>query len=108
MIDDCTRILEYCEVFQDGFTKEKDLCYKALMRRCQAFRGQRDYELALKDLDEAAKLVPGDKDVEKLTKLTKEDIEVEAMIKKIMSNAELLKGKEYLDYILDFLQGKKD
>lgn len=25
-----------------------------------------------------------------------------------MSNAELLKGKEYLDYILDFLQGKKD
>ena len=25
-----------------------------------------------------------------------------------MSNSELLKGKEYLDFILDFLQGKKD
>lgn len=32
-IDDCTRVLEYCEVFDDGFTKQPDLCYKALMRR---------------------------------------------------------------------------
>lgn len=32
-IDDCTRVLEYCEVFHDGFDKEKDLCYKALLRR---------------------------------------------------------------------------
>jgi hypothetical protein len=39
VIDDCTRVLEYCEVFHNGFTKEKDLCYKALMRRCQALRG---------------------------------------------------------------------
>jgi tetratricopeptide (TPR) repeat protein len=32
-IDDCTRVLEYCEVFDDGYTKQSDLCYKALMRR---------------------------------------------------------------------------
>jgi len=25
-----------------------------------------------------------------------------------MGNAELLKGKEYIDFILDFLQGRKD
>jgi hypothetical protein len=25
-----------------------------------------------------------------------------------MSNSELLKGKEYIDFLLDFLQGKKD
>lgn len=25
-----------------------------------------------------------------------------------MENSELLKGKEYIDFILDFLQGKKD
>jgi hypothetical protein len=25
-----------------------------------------------------------------------------------MGNSELLKGKEYIDFILDFLQGKKD
>lgn len=33
VVDDCTRVLEYCEVFDDGYTKEKDLCYKALCRR---------------------------------------------------------------------------
>ena len=108
VIDDCTRVLEYCEVFHDGYTKERDLCYKALMRRCQALRAQKDYPLALKDLEEAAKLIPGDENVEKLVKLTEEDIEVEKRIKAIMGSAELLKGKEYLDYVVDFLQGKKD
>mmetsp|Transcript_709 Transcript_709/g.398 ORF Transcript_709/g.398 Transcript_709/m.398 type:complete len:106 (-) Transcript_709:1686-2003(-) len=33
VIDDCTRVLEYNEVFNNGFEKEKDLCYKAMMRR---------------------------------------------------------------------------
>ena len=34
VIDDCTRLLEFNEVFNDGFTKERDLCFKAFMRRC--------------------------------------------------------------------------
>ena len=33
VVDDCTRVLEYCEVFDDGYTKQRDLCYKALSRR---------------------------------------------------------------------------
>jgi tetratricopeptide (TPR) repeat protein len=33
-IDDCTRLIEYNEVFNDCFTKERDLCFKAFMRRC--------------------------------------------------------------------------
>lgn len=33
-IDDCFRVLEYNEVFNNGFTQERDLCYKAFMRRC--------------------------------------------------------------------------
>jgi tetratricopeptide (TPR) repeat protein len=57
-IDDCTKLLEYCEVFHDGFEKERDLCFKALMRRCQAMRGIKDYQLAMTDLDEAEKLFP--------------------------------------------------
>jgi hypothetical protein len=101
-------MLEYNEVFNDGFTKERDLCFKALMRRCQALRGQKDYELALKDLVEAKKLYPADADVDKLSKLTTEDIEVDQRIRKIMGNSELLKGKEYLDFISEFLLGKKD
>lgn len=34
VIDDCTRVLEYCECFHESYTKERDICYKALMRRC--------------------------------------------------------------------------
>lgn len=107
-IDDCTRLIEYNEVFNDGFTREKDLCFKAFMRRCQALRGIRDFELALKDIAEAEKLYPEDKDVKKFQAITLEDIELEKRIKNIMSNSEALKGKEYIDFLLDFLQGKKD
>ena len=42
-IDDCTRVLEYCDCFDNGFDKQRDLCYKALMRRQQALRGLKDY-----------------------------------------------------------------
>lgn len=34
VIEDCTKLLEYNDVFNDGFTKERDLCFKAFMRRC--------------------------------------------------------------------------
>ena len=96
-------MLEYCDCFDNGFTKQKDLCYKAFMRRCLALRGMKDYELALKDLEEAEKLMPEDKDVIRYKRLTLEDIKQEKVIKKIMSNSELLKGKDYLDFILEFL-----
>jgi len=49
--DDCFKVLEYCEIFDDGYDKQKDLCFKALLRRCVALRGLKDYELALKDLE---------------------------------------------------------
>lgn len=62
----------------------------------------------MKDLDEAGRLEPGDEQVAKFKKLTQEDIEVEARVRKIMGSAEMLKGKEYIDFILDFLQGRKD
>lgn len=32
-IDDCTRVLEYTEVFDGSWDTNPDLCYKALMRR---------------------------------------------------------------------------
>ena len=57
-IDDCSRVLEYCEVFHDGYQKEKDLCYKALLRRGLANKFQRDFDLAKADFDEAKKIEP--------------------------------------------------
>jgi tetratricopeptide (TPR) repeat protein len=38
VIDDTTRVLEYCEVFDDGYEKQSSLCYKALMRRGMALK----------------------------------------------------------------------
>ena len=55
-IDDCTRVLEYCEVLEGGYVKNKDLCYKAFMRRGQALKYQKDFKLAKEDFDEAMKL----------------------------------------------------
>lgn len=103
VIDDCTRLIEYNEVFNEGFTKERDLCYKAFIRRCQAFRAMKDFELALKDIEEAAKLYPEEQDVEKQRKLTIEDMELDKRVRNIMSNSDLLKGKDYIEFILDFL-----
>jgi len=48
-IDDCTRVLDYYEVFDEAQTKSKDLCYKAFMRRGQALKFQKDFKLAHED-----------------------------------------------------------
>lgn len=52
-IDDCSRVLEYCEVFDKGWTKEADICYKAFMRRGQALKFNKDFKLAIEDFTEA-------------------------------------------------------
>ena len=41
-------------------------------------------------------------------KLTEEDKVHEEKIKTIMENSSSLKGKEYLDYLIQFLKGNKD
>ena len=108
-IDDCSRVLEYCEVFDDGYTKQADICYKAFMRRGQALKFQKDFKLAHEDFLEAKKLQKeGETDVDKWMKLNESDREHEEKIGKIMANADSLKGKEYIDYLLAFLKGKKD
>lgn len=108
-IDDCTRVLEYCEVLGGGWAAQQDLCYKALMRRGQALKYQRDFKLAISDFEEARKLQrPDEVDADKWIRLTKEDQAHQEKIAKIMANAGTLRGKEYIDYLLAFLKGKKD
>ena len=105
-IDDCTRVVEYCEVFDDGFDKQPDLCFKAFIRRAQAHRGLRDFDEAILDLENASKIYPQETDPSRLTKLYKEDKELDERINKIMANADALKGKEFIDFLLDFLTGR--
>ena len=40
--------------------------------------------------------------------MTEEDKEHEEKLASIMANAESLKGKEYIDYLLAFLKGRKE
>ncbi len=61
-MDDCTRVLEYCEVLEEGFTKSADICFKALLRRGAALRGQGRYLDAAGDFKQALELRPGDSD----------------------------------------------
>ena len=65
-IDDSTRVIEYCEVFDEGFHKQPDACYKAFMRRAQAHRGRRDFEEAYLDIAEAEKICKDEKDPARL------------------------------------------
>lgn len=53
-IDDCTKVIEYCEVFTEK--DSLDLRYKSLMRRGQALKYQKDFALAMHDFEEAMKL----------------------------------------------------
>ncbi|EGR32132.1 hypothetical protein IMG5_094970 [Ichthyophthirius multifiliis] len=35
-IDDCTRVIDYCDCFEEGFTKSREFAYKAFFRRALA------------------------------------------------------------------------
>lgn len=98
-VDDCSRVLDYCEVFDNGYEKQSDLCYKAFVRRAQAYRGMRDFDLAVNDCNSAAKVLPKETDPAKLRKQYEDDKEHEARIAKIMANSESLKGKDFIDFL---------
>ena len=105
-VDDCTRVLEYCEVFDNGFTKQADACFKAFIRRAQAHRGLRDFDEAILDCQNASEIMPNEKDPARLIAQYKEDKEHEARITKIMSNAGSLKGKEFIDFLFEYMSGR--
>ena len=65
--------------------------------------------MAIADFEEARKLQKEtESDAEKWIKFTEADKEHTEKIATIMENAGSLAGKEYIDYLLAFLQGKKD
>jgi len=106
VVDDCFRVLEYCEVFDDGYTKQRDLCYKALSRRAQAFRGMNDFDEAIKDLCMAKVLMPDQHDCQRLIDTYKADKEHANRIAAVMERAQELTGKDYIDRLLNAVQGK--
>ena len=79
---------------------------RALVRRAQALRGLKEFSDAIHDLDEAQKLFPNEADPARLKAKYEADKDLEDRINKIMANSDSLKGKEFIDFLLDYLQGK--
>merc|ERR1719171_2851785 len=74
-IASCNKVIEYSEIFEDGFTKSADACFKAFVRRATALRALHKWDEALEDLEDALKLFPKDREARSLYEKTKLAIE---------------------------------
>jgi len=80
-IASCNKVIEYSEIFEDGFTKSADACFKAFTRRATALRALHKWDEALEDLEDACKLFPKDKESRNLFDKTKLAVEEAEKIK---------------------------
>lgn len=71
-VKDCTRVLEYHEVFENGYEKSKDVCFKALIRRGEALRLQEKFVEAVKDLSQALDLKE-DPEIERILEICQQE-----------------------------------
>mmetsp|Transcript_145039 Transcript_145039/g.368022 ORF Transcript_145039/g.368022 Transcript_145039/m.368022 type:complete len:1105 (+) Transcript_145039:115-3429(+) len=67
----CNKVIEYSEIFEDGFKRSSDACFKAFMRRAAALRALHRWAEAVEDLEDAVKLFPKDKEARDLLEKTK-------------------------------------
>ena len=61
-ISDCTRVIDYAECFEKGYTESRENCFKAFARRALAYYNRDRLTEAKNDIDEALKLIPNDKE----------------------------------------------
>ena len=106
-IDDCTKILEYCDVLENGYTKSRDAAFKAFFRRALGYKGKEEYQLAMKDVLEAKKLYCDDQGLlefeKELEKLVDQKIALEEIKKTIEVNDD---DKEVISSFKSKLQGE--
>jgi hypothetical protein len=74
-IASANKVIEYSEIFEDGFTKSADANFKAFMRRAVALRALEKWEEALEDLEDAVKLFPKDREARDLESKTRAAVE---------------------------------
>lgn len=67
----CSKVLEYIEIFEEGFKRSPELSFKALTRRAQALRGLQKWSEALEDLKDALEIYPKDREARLLYEKTK-------------------------------------
>lgn len=116
-VDDCTKMLEYSEVMEDGYLLSKELNFKFFARRAMAYEGLKKFDKALEDINEALKLIPDDKSALEAKKGIEERlsemIKLQTLEKKMEGEAKELKkftgaqleGKNQMDQYLALVDG---
>lgn len=82
-VKDCSDVIEYMEVFEK-IEENKDLVFKAYLRRALARKEMKDYKEALEDVVKALTFYPQDKSAEILKKEVEGFIEHSANVEKIL------------------------
>uniref|UniRef100_A0A7S4QH08 Protein unc-45 homolog B n=1 Tax=Alexandrium monilatum TaxID=311494 RepID=A0A7S4QH08_9DINO len=80
-IGSCNKVIEYAEIFEDGFEKSSDACFKAFVRRAAALRALHKWSEALLDLEDALRLFPKDKEALDLYEKTKASCDEDKQVK---------------------------
>lgn len=65
-IESCNKVIEYSEIFEDGYKKSADACFKAFTRRAVALRALHKWDEALEDLNDALQICPKDREARDL------------------------------------------
>lgn len=52
-IDDCTKMIEYMEILENGFERSNDVAVKAFLRRAMAYKMLKDYSKAIQDCEKS-------------------------------------------------------
>jgi tetratricopeptide (TPR) repeat protein len=82
-VDDCTKMLEYAEVLENGYEQSKDANFKFFARRAMAYMGLKKYDKALTDIENAVKLFPEDKSALETRKEILQKIESEVKLEEL-------------------------
>ena len=92
-VANCSSVLEYCEVLEDGYEKSKDWVLKALLRRAFAYKQLKKYDEAAKDCETGLSLLGSVED--------KEFKELHSQIKTAKAQSSLLNSSERFEQLSD-------
>ena len=95
--EDCTRILEYCEYLEDGFTKSRDPAFKGFVRRAQARLELKKYTESSEDIAQALQLFPEDKGALELKEFILKRKATDDELQKLEQNIAKYNGENFED-----------
>lgn len=82
-VADCVNVLEYMEVFEKA-EQNKDLCFKANLRKALANKELKNFKEALDDVNAAIKIFPTDKQALMMKKEIEGFIEHKEKVEKLL------------------------